>query len=91
MMQMQMYAATAAAEAAGDHAFGERLRAAWERMWDEIHIILGADQDETTSFFAFGMLINTLASLGFPPDHRVWSGFYLSTWSAGREDGTLPP
>lgn len=78
MMQMQMYAATAAAEAAGDHAFGERLRAGWERMWDEIHLVLGADHDETTAFLAYGMLINTLASLGFPAGHRVWEGFYLS-------------
>lgn len=74
LMQMQMYAAVAAAEASGDHEFGERLRLGWVEMWDEIHLLLGADQDETTSFLAHGMLINTLASLGFPPGHRVWSG-----------------
>lgn len=78
MMQMQMYAAVAAAEATGDHVFGASLRAAWELMWDEIHIVLGADENETTAFLAYGMLINTLASLGFPADHRTWSGFYLS-------------
>ncbi|WNF31344.1 TetR/AcrR family transcriptional regulator [Streptomyces sp. C11-1] len=78
MMQMQMYAAVAAAEAAGDHAFGESLRAAWVRMWDDVHITLGADESETTTFLAYGMLVNTLASLGFPGDHRVWSGFYVS-------------
>ncbi|WP_411082128.1 TetR/AcrR family transcriptional regulator [Streptomyces sp. cmx-18-6] len=79
MMQMQMYAAVAAAEAAGDHAFGESLRAAWVRMWDDVHIALGADPNETTMFLAYGMLINTLASLGFPSDHRTWSGFHIST------------
>lgn len=47
-------------------------------MWDEIHLALGADVDETTTFLAYGMLINTLASLGFPAGHRVWSGFYDS-------------
>ncbi|MFE3384452.1 TetR/AcrR family transcriptional regulator [Streptomyces anulatus] len=78
MMQMQAYAAVAAAEASGDHAFGESLRAAWVRMWDEVHLVLGADEDETTTFLAYGMLVNTLASLGFPAGHRVWAGFYDS-------------
>lgn len=76
LLQMQMYAAIAAAEAAGDHEFGESVRAGWLQMWDEIHLALGADIGETTTFLAYGMLINTLASLGFPPDHRVWAGFY---------------
>lgn len=75
LMQMQMYAAVAAAEASGDHAFGKSLRAAWTRMWDDVHLALGADEHGTTSFLAYGMLINTLASLGFPADHRVWTGF----------------
>lgn len=82
MMQMQTYAAVAAAEAAGDRAFGEPLRAAWGRMWGDVHIALGADENETTSFLAYGMLINTLASLGFPADHRVWSGFHISSGPA---------
>ncbi len=78
LMQMQMYAAVAAAEAAGDHEFGESARAGWLQMWDEIHLALGADVGGTTTFLAYGMLINTLASLGFPSDHRVWAGFYPS-------------
>ncbi|NEB86678.1 TetR/AcrR family transcriptional regulator [Streptomyces anulatus] len=88
MMQMQMYAAVAAAEAAGDRAFGESLRTAWERMWSDVHIALGADENETTSFLAYGMLINTLASLGFPSDHRVWSGFHISPRPAGASGGS---
>ncbi|MFJ6610563.1 TetR/AcrR family transcriptional regulator [Streptomyces sp. NPDC091289] len=78
IMQMQTYAAVAAAEASGDHAFGESLRAGWGQMWDEVHLMLGADESETTTFLAYGMLVNTLASLGFPAEHRVWSGFYDS-------------
>ncbi|QNE79225.1 TetR family transcriptional regulator [Streptomyces finlayi] len=78
LMQMQTYAAVAAAEASGDREFGESIRRSWAAMWDEIHVVLGADQHETTTFLAYGMLVNTLASLGFPADHRVWSGFYPS-------------
>jgi AcrR family transcriptional regulator len=78
LMQMQMYAAVAAAEAAGDHAFGETLRESWQSMWDTVHLDLGADVEETTTFFAYGMLINTLVSLGFPAEHRNWEGFYDS-------------
>ncbi|MFF3321300.1 TetR/AcrR family transcriptional regulator [Streptomyces sp. NPDC002889] len=78
LMQMQMYVAVAAAEAAGDHEFGELIRAGWLELWDSIHLSLGADVDETTTFLAYGMLINVLVSLGFPPGHRIWSGFYIS-------------
>ncbi|WP_335934551.1 TetR/AcrR family transcriptional regulator [Streptomyces sp. PTD5-9] len=78
LMQMQTYAAVASAGAAGNQELGETLRTAWLRMWDEVHLALGADAEETTTFFAYGMLINTLTSLGFPADHRVWTGFYDS-------------
>ncbi|WP_327180024.1 TetR/AcrR family transcriptional regulator [Streptomyces sp. NBC_01335] len=76
LMQMQTYAAVAAAEASGDHEFGDSVRACWERMWDEVHLALGADGEETKNYFAHGMLINTLTSLGFPAGHRVWSCFW---------------
>ncbi|MFB6982025.1 TetR/AcrR family transcriptional regulator [Streptomyces scopuliridis] len=78
LMQMQMYVAVAAAEAAGDHEFGDRVRAGWETLWDRVHLALGADVGETTTFLAYGMLVNTLVSLGFPSGHRIWSGFYDS-------------
>ncbi|MFJ9028341.1 TetR/AcrR family transcriptional regulator [Streptomyces sp. NPDC102274] len=78
LMQMQMYVAVATAEAAGDHEFGDTVRAGWQTLWDTVHLVLGADVGETTTFLAYGMLINTLVSLGFAPDHRVWSGFYDS-------------
>ena len=78
LMQMQMYAAVAAAEAAGDHEFGESVRAGWLELFDSVNLALGADADDTTTFLAYGMLANTLTSLGFPAGHRIWSGFYAS-------------
>lgn len=76
LMQMQTYVAVAAAEAAGDHEFGEVVRDRWQRLWDTVHLELGAEVNETTVFLAYGMLINTLVSLGFPAGHRNWEGFY---------------
>jgi AcrR family transcriptional regulator len=74
-MQLQTFLAVAVAEAAGDHEFGEKVRKGWMEIWDSVHLPLGADTDETTSFMAYGMLINTLTAMGFPPGHRVWDGF----------------
>ncbi|MEU3378160.1 helix-turn-helix domain-containing protein [Streptomyces caelestis] len=74
MMQMQMYLAVAAAEEEGDHEFGEAVRAGWMRLWDTVHLPLGADADRTTTFMAQGMLINCLVAMGFPAGHRVWAG-----------------
>lgn len=75
LMQTQTYVAVAAAEAAGDDEFGAVVRESWLRLWDTVHLELGAAADETTTFFAYGMLINTLVSLGFPAGHRVWEGY----------------
>ncbi|MDQ1038118.1 AcrR family transcriptional regulator [Streptomyces sp. V3I8] len=84
LMQMQMYVAVAAAEQAGDHELGEAVRAGWMRLWDTVHLPLGADMDETTTFLAYGMLINCLVAMGFPPQHRVWEGLYPSARAKGR-------
>ncbi|NXY94582.1 helix-turn-helix transcriptional regulator [Streptomyces sp. BR123] len=73
-LQMQMYVAVAAAERDGDREFGELVRAGWLRLWDAVHLPLGGDVTETTGFMAYGMLINALAAMGFPPEHRVWAG-----------------
>ncbi|MFI6687656.1 TetR/AcrR family transcriptional regulator [Streptomyces sp. NPDC050485] len=78
LMQMQTYVAVASAEAAGDHEFGKAVRAGWMGLYDTVHLALGADVDETTTFLAYGMLINTLVALGFPAEGRVWKGFYES-------------
>ncbi|MFD3530082.1 TetR/AcrR family transcriptional regulator [Streptomyces sp. NPDC058664] len=83
LMQMQVYVTVAAAEAAGDHEFGEAVRAGWMALWDTVHLALGADVDETTTFLAYGMLINTLVAMGFPSGHRVWEGFYPSVHRPG--------
>jgi AcrR family transcriptional regulator len=84
MMQMQMYVAVAAAEEAGEHEFGESVRAGWMRLWDTVHVPLGADVKETTTFMAHGALINCLVAMGFPADHRVWEGLYPSAHHTGR-------
>lgn len=78
LMQMQMYVAVASAEASGDREFGETLRAGWMEMYDTARLALGGDVDGTTQFIAYGMLINVLVSMGFQPDHRVWTGFHES-------------
>jgi hypothetical protein len=67
LMQMQGYAVVAAAEAQGDDLIGEVVRAGWLKIWETVHLSLGADADETASFFACGMLGNTLAAIGLPP------------------------
>jgi AcrR family transcriptional regulator len=76
LMQMQTYVAVASAEASGDPAFGKAVRESWQALWDTVHVELGADVDETTTFLAYGMLVNTLVALGFPAGHRNWEGFY---------------
>ncbi|MEU0371336.1 TetR/AcrR family transcriptional regulator [Streptomyces sp. NPDC006283] len=83
LMQMQMYVSVAAAEAAGDHDFGAQVRSGWLELHDAVHLLLGADTNETTTFLAYGMLSNVLVSLGFPADHRIWSGFYIAARPAG--------
>ncbi|MEU9310061.1 helix-turn-helix domain-containing protein [Streptomyces sp. NPDC048256] len=84
MMQMQTYVAVAAAEAEGDHGFGEAVRAGWMRLWDTVHVPLGADVNETTTFMAYGMLVNCLVAMGFAPGDRVWEGMYPSARIKGR-------
>ncbi|MEU9301600.1 helix-turn-helix domain-containing protein [Streptomyces sp. NPDC048269] len=83
-MQLQMYVTVAAAEAAGDRELGELVRKGWMELWDTVHVPFGGDVKETTTFMAYGMLINTLAAMGFPPEHRVWEGLYPEAHSKGR-------
>ncbi|MFF0060081.1 TetR/AcrR family transcriptional regulator [Streptomyces sp. NPDC005279] len=78
LMQMQTYVAVASAEVAGDYEFGERIRAAWAEIWDQAQIAFAGDVKEVTDFLGCGMLINVLVALGFPEDHRVWSGLDMS-------------
>ncbi|MGH2370920.1 MAG: TetR/AcrR family transcriptional regulator [Chloroflexota bacterium] len=87
LMQMQIYVAVAAADAIGDHEFGKPLREAWAGLYDGQLVRLGGDHDETATHLAYGMLINTLVAMGFPQQHRVWTGF----WPEGRAAVTTPP
>ncbi|MFF8970882.1 TetR/AcrR family transcriptional regulator [Streptomyces sp. NPDC014995] len=68
LMQMQGYAAVAAAEARGDDLIGEVVRAGWMRIRDTVHLPPGADADadETARFFVCGMPGNTLTATGLP-------------------------
>ncbi|MFJ4774622.1 TetR/AcrR family transcriptional regulator [Streptomyces uncialis] len=77
-MQLQMYVAVGAAEAAGEEDFGEAVRAGWVELWDTVQELLGADFGGTTTFMAYGMLLNSLAAMGFQPGHRIWSGLSAS-------------
>ncbi|MGW4675783.1 TetR/AcrR family transcriptional regulator [Streptomyces sp. NPDC004324] len=86
LMQMQTYTAVAAAEEAGDHEFGEAVRSGWTRLWDTVHLPLGADVGETTTFLAYGMLINCFVAMGFPAGHRVWEGIYPEVRVPGRSE-----
>lgn len=85
-MQMQTYIAVAAAEAEGEHEFGEVVRAGWMKLWDTVHLPLGAEVSETTTFLAYGMLVNTLMAMGFPPEHQVWQGMYPSARLKGEPE-----
>ncbi|MGW7443597.1 TetR/AcrR family transcriptional regulator [Kitasatospora sp. NPDC054795] len=75
MMQMQLYVSVFAARAAGEEEVGETARRLWEGLFDRVRIRIGGDMKGATRFFAYGMLINTMVALGYPPDHRMWSGF----------------
>ncbi|WP_367318567.1 TetR/AcrR family transcriptional regulator [Streptomyces sp. HUAS ZL42] len=83
-MQMQTYVAVAAAEQEGDRGFGEVVRGVWMRLWDAVHLSLGADLDETTTLLAHGMIINCLVAMGLPPEGRAWEGVYPSAPLTGR-------
>ncbi|MEU9005824.1 helix-turn-helix domain-containing protein [Streptomyces sp. NPDC048551] len=89
-MQLQMYVTVAAAEAAGDSELGELVRAGWLELWDTVSVPLGSDVKETATFMAFGMLINTLAAMGFPPGHRIWEGLYPSARAKERNERNEP-
>lgn len=65
---MQRCLAVAAAEQEGDHEFAEAVRAGWSRLWDTVHLVLGADVRGTAAFIAHGMLSNCLVTMGFPPE-----------------------
>ncbi|MDT7842100.1 TetR/AcrR family transcriptional regulator [Streptomyces justiciae] len=62
VIQLQGYAAAAQ----GDDLIGEAVRAGWLSIWETVHLALGVDAEQTASFFACGMLGNTLTAIGLP-------------------------
>jgi hypothetical protein len=68
LMQMQGYVIVAATEAQGDDQIGELVRAGWMRLWETVHLSLGADANEAASLFACGLLGSTLAATGLSPN-----------------------
>ncbi|MFD7588517.1 TetR/AcrR family transcriptional regulator [Kitasatospora sp. NPDC059811] len=74
MMQMQLYVSVFAARTTGEDEIGETARRLWEELFERVRGRIGGDVQGTAEFFAYGMLINTLVALGYPRDHRIWSG-----------------
>jgi hypothetical protein len=89
LMQMQTYVTVAAAEQDGYHEFGEEVRSGWMRLWDTVHLPLGADIDETTNFLAYGVLINSLVAMGFVPEPRLREGLHPLTRLRRRHQTSL--
>ncbi|MFG2903659.1 TetR/AcrR family transcriptional regulator [Kitasatospora sp. NPDC048286] len=75
MMQMQIYVSVFAARSVGEEEIGETARRLWESLFERVRMRIGGDMRDATRFFAHGMLINTLVALGYPQDHRIWTGF----------------
>ena len=89
LMQLQVYVSSASDDL--DEADREQIRKSWAQLWDSVAVRTGADVQEVTSFFAHGMLINTLVALGVPDGDRLWAGFEWDCWSArGQKPGRNP-
>ncbi len=82
MMQLQVY--VSAASDVMDEDEREQVRRQWGRLWDTVAVRTGADVQEVTSFFAHGMLINTLVAMGVPEGDRLWAGYNWECWSDRR-------
>ena len=54
--------------AGGDDLIGEVVRAGWMRIWDTVHLSLGADDGPTAGFVACGLLGTTFAAMRFRPN-----------------------
>jgi AcrR family transcriptional regulator len=88
LMQLQVYVSCGSDDL--DESDREQVRLLWGRLWDSVAVRTGADVQEVTSFFAHGMLINTLVAMGVPEGDRLWAGFDWDCWSA-RSRGSLQP
>jgi AcrR family transcriptional regulator len=59
-LQLQAYSAAAA----GDPEIRAAVRTNYTTLWRTVAAVSGADEAEVTSWFAMGMLINVVASIG---------------------------
>ena len=77
-LQMGMYAA------AGDPDVGELARRGYGTLVEFVERVSGAPAEEITSFFAYGMLLNVLASMGLDRDATGWAARLLEGCPGGK-------
>lgn len=88
LMQLQIYVTAGSDDL--DAADRERILLLWRRLWDTVAARTGSDVAEVTSFFAHGMLINTLVALGVPEGDRLWEGLDRTGPDGAPACGALP-
>lgn len=67
LFQMQLYAACA------DPEISTAAQRHWDRLWDFVGAITGADDQELVRFFSMGTALNTFTAIRLPGEHRLWS------------------
>jgi AcrR family transcriptional regulator len=73
MLQMEMYAA-----AASDPEVREVTRTGYGELVSFVERASGAPPEEITKFFAYGMLLNVMASMGLDKTSQGWAGRVLA-------------
>jgi AcrR family transcriptional regulator len=76
-LQMEMYAA------ADDPDVGEVARKGFGTLVEFAERVSGAPAEEITNFFAYGMLLNVLASMGLDRTSSGWAGRLLEGCPGG--------
>ena len=79
MLQMAMYAA------ASDPDVREVARHGYGELVSFVERASGAPTEEITRFFAYGMLLNVMASMGLDKTSQGWAGRLLDGCPAGNE------
>jgi AcrR family transcriptional regulator len=72
MLQMELYAA------ASDPEVREVARAGYGELVSFVERASGASPEEITKFFAYGMLLNVMASMGLDKTSQGWPGRLLA-------------
>jgi AcrR family transcriptional regulator len=76
-LQMEMYAA------AGDPDVREAARRGYGELVQFVERVSGAPAEEITKFFAYGMLLNVMASMGLDRAATGWAGRLLEGCPGG--------